>query len=127
MVTARCSSIPDVPITRYHNDHRITLLPETPPTNFCLEDLDMFADFFFKDTLELYDWCTGGEPKTEHSSQPGKSHKFFYFVPRFERLTAENGNSAHAVEVLSMDKVRVEIVPSGTRVTRDYRNISNPE
>jgi len=26
------TSIPDVPITRYHNDHRITLLPESAPS-----------------------------------------------------------------------------------------------
>jgi ribonuclease-3 len=92
------SKVPNIPVTRYHNDHRITLLPEDPPSNFCLEDLDMFSDFFFRDTLELYDWINGSG-QTEAKMPKGKSQKFFYFMPRFER------NHENGIEVLGMDHV----------------------
>lgn len=36
---------------------------------------------------------------------PGKSRRFFYFFPRFERVTTESKISPNGLEVLSMDKV----------------------
>ena len=80
-------------------------------TDTSLRDLDIFADYFFRDTLELYDWCNGMTKagSTDFGAQdseiPGKSRRFFYFFPRFERVTTESKISPNGLEVLSMDKV----------------------
>lgn len=69
--------------------------------------MDLFADFFFKDTLELYDWLNGLIPdapsvKTElgGSDENSSSQKFFYFLPRFESRGLDN-----ELELLGMDQI----------------------
>ena len=92
-------------------------------SNFCLEDLDMFSDFFFKDTLELYDWIKGGGP-ADVDLQVGKSQKFFYFLPRFERKTTENLQASNNIEVLGMDHVMAHFLSQDTPLI-DSKNLAN--
>lgn len=104
-----------VSIFRYHNEHAITLLPEPAPTSFCLADLELFSDFFFKDTLELYDWIEGLTPDTQIENdssvkiEPGSSfsQKFFYFLPRFESRGLDN-----ELELLGMDQIMQYFIDS---------------
>ncbi|CAG5111732.1 Oidioi.mRNA.OKI2018_I69.chr2.g6007.t2.cds [Oikopleura dioica] len=105
------SKVPTIPVTRYHNEHAITLLPEPAPTSFCLADLELFSDFFFKDTLELYDWIEGLTPSNDPSVkiEPGSSfsQKFFYFLPRFESRGLDN-----QLELLGMDQIMQYFIDS---------------
>ena len=104
-----------VSIFGYHNEHAITLLPEPAPTSFCLADLELFSDFFFKDTLELYDWIEGLTPDTQIENdssvkiEPGSSfsQKFFYFLPRFESRGLDN-----ELELLGMDQIMQYFIDS---------------
>ena len=86
----RLSNIPSVPITRYHIDHTLFLLEEPPPTNFTITDLELFSDYFFNDTLEMYDWVSKNQVDGD---------AFFYFMPRFEYEVNKK------IEVLGMDHV----------------------
>ena len=77
---------------------------EPLPDNFSCEELSNFANYFFRDLLELYDWV-------EKNQKNGKP--FFHFMPRFEYKMGET------VELLSMGDVIQGGCPHG--IARRYR------
>ena len=67
-----------------------TFKREPLPDNFSCEELSNFANYFFRDLLELYDWV-------EKNQKNGKP--FFHFMPRFEYKMGDT------IELLSMGDV----------------------
>ncbi|XP_076146357.1 ribonuclease 3 isoform X2 [Alosa pseudoharengus] len=97
------TNIPLCRVIRFNIDYTIHFIEEMAPENYCVRGLECFANYLFKDILELYDWnLTDPESDTE---APGCQK--FHFMPRFVRFLPDGGK-----EVLSMHQVLLYLLRS---------------
>lgn len=97
------TSIPLCRVIRFNIDYTIHFIEEMTPENYCVQGLQLFANYLFQDILELYDWnLTGPDPENESSGC-----QQFHFMPRFVRFLPDGGK-----EVLSMHQVLLYLLRS---------------
>uniref|UniRef100_A0A3Q2Y1D0 Ribonuclease 3 n=1 Tax=Hippocampus comes TaxID=109280 RepID=A0A3Q2Y1D0_HIPCM len=98
----RLTSIPLCRVIRFNIDYTIHFIEEMAPENYCVQGLELFASFLFRDILELYDWNLAG-PNWENVGGCQR----FHFMPRFVRFLPDGGK-----EVLSMHQVLLYLLSS---------------
>ncbi|XP_032359353.1 ribonuclease 3 isoform X1 [Etheostoma spectabile] len=98
---APLTNIPLCRVIRFNIDYTIHFIEEMAPENYCVQGLELFASYLFKDILELYDWNLTG-PEFEASGC-----QRFHFMPRFVRFLPDGGK-----EVLSMHQVLLYLLRS---------------
>lgn len=97
------TNIPLCRVIRFNIDYTIHFIEEMAPENYCVQGLELFASYLFRDILELYDWnLTDPESDGEASECPR-----FHFMPRFVRFLPDGGK-----EVLSMHQVLLYLLRS---------------
>ncbi|XP_029313938.1 ribonuclease 3 isoform X2 [Cottoperca gobio] len=98
---APLTNIPLCRVIRFNIDYTIHFIEEMTPENYCVQGLELLANYLFQDILELYDWNLTG-PEFE---APGCQR--FHFMPRFVRFLPDGGK-----EVLSMHQVLLYLLCS---------------
>ncbi|XP_062336335.1 ribonuclease 3 [Osmerus eperlanus] len=97
------TNIPLCRVIRFNIDYTIHFIEEMSPENYCVQGLELFANYLFQDVLELYDWNLT-DPTFDNES-PGCQK--FHFMPRFVRFLPDGGK-----EVLSMHQVLLYLLRS---------------
>lgn len=99
-------NLPPCKVIRFNIEYTITLVEEKFPTNFTVEDLDLFNSYIFYEILELVDlnWKA-------HDDDDGCSR--FHLLPRFCRLLDDDGKELLSVNfilqyLLSNSKLLIE-------------------
>uniref|UniRef100_A0A3Q2NU62 Drosha ribonuclease III n=1 Tax=Fundulus heteroclitus TaxID=8078 RepID=A0A3Q2NU62_FUNHE len=97
------TSIPLCRVIRFNIDYTIHFIEEMTPENYCVQGLELFASYLFRDILELYDWNLKGP---DCDAEPSGCQRF-HFMPRFVRFLPDGGK-----EVLSMHQVLLYLLRS---------------
>ncbi|XP_061777506.1 ribonuclease 3 [Nerophis ophidion] len=98
------TNIPLCRVIRFNIDYTIHFIEEMTPENYCVQGLELFASYLFRDILELYDWNLT-DPNVDND--PSESCQRFHFMPRFVRFLPDGGK-----EVLSMHQVLLYLLRS---------------
>ncbi|XP_026730637.1 ribonuclease 3 [Trichoplusia ni] len=103
----KLAKLPTCKVIRFNIEYTILYVEEPAPTNFTVQELDLFDEFLFYELLELVDLDLGKGSDTSCSQ--------FHFMPRFVRYLPEEG-----CEVLSMCEVlRYLVDESGLLIAPD--------
>lgn len=87
------STFPSCKIIRFNIEYTIDFVEAEFPQNFCIGDIDNFANYVFYELLELVDLDLKAKNDTDGCNR-------FHFMPRFTRLLPDSGK-----ELLSMSAV----------------------
>ncbi|CAB4041248.1 Ribonuclease 3, partial [Paramuricea clavata] len=99
-------AVPRCFLTRFNFKYEIFFIQEPIPTNFCIQDLDLFSKFLFHDLLEMYDW------KIKRDEESEENCDLFHFLPRFTHRISVSDDGCEKYELLSMRKVFEHLLKS---------------
>uniref|UniRef100_A0A1I7VXA0 Ribonuclease 3 n=1 Tax=Loa loa TaxID=7209 RepID=A0A1I7VXA0_LOALO len=98
------SNFPQTPLSKWTSEYNIKFMQENIPTNFTIEDLELFHHYLFIDIMEMYDLKTYPLDNTDGCP-------YYHCMPRFVYNFPDGGK-----EILPMSVVMIYLIENYHRL-----------